>query len=208
MWVSLSTTYWSSVVQPPPLTYAGCAALLCQIKKAILLICLLWLFLLVTVCVLSLSIPHGMHLVVPTHPYFFWVTCHPSRTFLPKKPEQEPQNRFFPSPHRQTMPFDPWPTTSYIGWVQAGGVWISRVFHLLHSLLIHLSCSRYCSIRSVVHFWLLMVWVVFQSTIFNDLLLLGIRPCWIMGLSSSSLFYVHSVALFLCSCRTILLFLL
>ena len=45
---------------------------------------------------LSLPIPHGMHLVVPTHPYFFLAVCHPSRTFPPKKPEQEPQNRFSP----------------------------------------------------------------------------------------------------------------
>ena len=48
-----------------------------------------------SVCALSLSIPHGMYLVVPTHPCFFWVTCHLSRTFPPKEPEQEPQNRFF-----------------------------------------------------------------------------------------------------------------
>ena len=35
-------------------------------------VCLLAVtFLPVTVCVVSLSIPHGMHLVVPTHPYFF-----------------------------------------------------------------------------------------------------------------------------------------
>ena len=46
-------------------------------------------------CVYSLSIPHGMYLVVPTHPYFFWVACHPSRIFPLKEHEQEPQNRFF-----------------------------------------------------------------------------------------------------------------
>ena len=60
-------------------------------------VCLLAVaFLPVTVCVLSLSISHGMHLVVPTHPYFFWVACHPSRTLPPKEPEQEPHNIFFP----------------------------------------------------------------------------------------------------------------
>ena len=36
------------------------------------------------VSALSLSIPHGMHLVVPTHPYFFWAICYPSRTFPQK----------------------------------------------------------------------------------------------------------------------------
>ena len=64
------------------------------------------------VWVLCLFVPHGMHLVVPIYPYFFWVVCHPSRTFPPKKPEQEPQNRFFPSPHCQTMPSYLWPMTS------------------------------------------------------------------------------------------------
>ena len=156
----------------------------------------------------SLSIPHGMHLMIPTHPYFFWVACHPSRIFPPKKPKQEPQNKFFPSPHCQTMPFDPRPTTSYIGWVQAGSAWVSRVLHLLHPPLMHLPCSGDWYVRSAVHFWLLMAWVVFQSAILYDLLLLGIGPCWIMGLPSPGLFCVHFVALLAFSCRTTLLFLL
>ena len=67
-------------------------------------VCLLWLFLPVIVCVLSLFIPHGMHLVVPTHPYFFWVACHPSRTFPPKEHEQDPQNRFFFFPTARPCP--------------------------------------------------------------------------------------------------------
>ena len=43
--------------------------------------------LLAVVWVLSLSIPHGIHIMVPTHPYFFWVVCHLSRTLPPKEPE-------------------------------------------------------------------------------------------------------------------------
>ena len=160
-------------------------------------------------CVYSLSIPHGMYLVVPTHPYFFWVACHPSRIFPLKEHEQEPQNRFFFFfPHCQTMPFDPWPTTSYIGWVQAGGAWVSRVLHLLHPSLMHLPCSGDWSVHFVVHFWLLMAWVVFRSAILYDLLLLGIGLCWIMGLPSPGLFCVHSVTLLAFSYRTTLLFLL
>ena len=54
-----------------------------------------------------LPIPHGMYLVVPTHLYFFWVVCHPSRTFLPKELEWEPQNRFFPLPTTRPCPFLP-----------------------------------------------------------------------------------------------------
>ena len=83
-----------------------------------------------SVCALSLSLslypswhaPSGsnLSLLLLGDPCFFWVACHPNRTFPSKEPEQEPQNRSFPSPHCQTMPSDPWPTTSYIGWVQAG----------------------------------------------------------------------------------------
>ena len=60
----------------------------------------------------SLSIPYGMHLVVPTQFWLFWVICHPNRTLLLKEPKQEPQNRSFPSPHHQTKSFYLWPMTS------------------------------------------------------------------------------------------------
>ena len=81
------------------------------------------------VWVLSLSIPHGMHLVIPTHHYFFWMVCHPSRTFPSKEPEQEPQNRFSSLPTVRPYPLtsDPYPTTSCIGWVQANEVWALRM---------------------------------------------------------------------------------
>ena len=56
---------------------------------------------------LSLPIPHGMYLVVPTHPYFFWVVCHLSRKFPLKELEREPQNRLFPLPTAIPYPFLP-----------------------------------------------------------------------------------------------------
>ena len=62
--------------------------------------------------VFSLPIPHGMHLMVSTQFCFFWVVCHLNRILLPKELEQEPQNRFFPSPHHQTMPSYLWPMIS------------------------------------------------------------------------------------------------
>ena len=64
--------------------------------------------------VFSLTNSYSMHLVILAHLCLFWVACHPSRTFFPKKLEREPQNRLPPSPHRQTIPSltsDPWPTT-------------------------------------------------------------------------------------------------
>ena len=74
---------------------------------------------------LSLPISHGMHLMVPAHPCFFWVICHLSRTSFLKEPEQEPQNRLstFPTARPYPLTFDPWPTISCIGWVQIGEAW-------------------------------------------------------------------------------------
>ena len=54
-----------------------------------------------------------MHLVISTHISLFWVVCYPSKIFLPKEFEREPQNRLSSSPHHQTTPsytFDSWPT--------------------------------------------------------------------------------------------------
>ena len=64
-------------------------------------------FLFATVWVFSLPIPHGMYLVIPTHSYFFWVVCHPSRTFPPKELEQKPQNRLSPFPTAKPYPLLP-----------------------------------------------------------------------------------------------------
>ena len=99
----LTTFIWSGCAYRPPLVHL---CWLChsyyQTVRTILFVCLLWHPYLLQ-CRYFLSIPHCMHLVVPTYPCFFQAVCHPSRTFLPKELEQEPQNRFFPSPHRQTM---------------------------------------------------------------------------------------------------------
>ena len=48
-----------------------------------------------------------MHLVIPAHVYFFWMRCHPSRTFLLKELEQEPQNRLPFLPTTRPHPFIP-----------------------------------------------------------------------------------------------------
>ena len=58
-------------------------------------------------CVLSHSIPHGMHIVVPTHPCFFWVACHLSRTFPPKELSKNPIIGFFPLPTTIPCPLLP-----------------------------------------------------------------------------------------------------
>ena len=76
-----------------------------QTKKTILFVCLSWhSYLLRCGCSISLPILHGMHLMVPTHLCFFWAVCHPSKTFPPKEPEQEPQNKFSPFPTTRPCP--------------------------------------------------------------------------------------------------------
>ena len=92
---------------------------------------------------LSLPIPHGMYLMVPTHPCFLWVVCHPDRTFPPKELEQKPQNTFPFSlpPDHALLPLTYDLTTSCIGWVQAGDVWALCVLHF-HEHPKSACCSR------------------------------------------------------------------
>ena len=61
MWVSLSTTYWSLVVQPPPLTCADCVAPLYQTKKAICLFACRSFSTRYSVCVLSFFLYLSWH---------------------------------------------------------------------------------------------------------------------------------------------------
>ena len=119
----MPTTIGSSVLAAPlPITR--------QRRLFCLFVCLPWHPYLLR-CGCSLSIPHDMHLVVPTHHCFFWVIFHPSRTFPPKEPEQEPQNRFPLSPplDHTLLPLTHDLTTSCIGWTQAGDVWALHVLY-------------------------------------------------------------------------------
>ena len=78
------------------------------LDKEAYFVCLLTVaFFSVMVWVFSLAIPHGMHLVIPTHPYFFWVVRHPNMTFLLKELEQEPHNRFSLLPTARPHPLLP-----------------------------------------------------------------------------------------------------
>ena len=66
-----------------------------------------------------------MHLVIPTHVYFFWMRCHSSRTFLQKSLSGNPKiGSPFSLPLDHTILYL-WPMAHlpYIGWVQVGGAW-------------------------------------------------------------------------------------
>ena len=94
----MSTSTGLSSAQLAPLTYVGYATIYHQTKRTILFICFAVALLPTTVWVLSLSIPHGVHLVVPTHSCFFWVVCHPNRTFPQKSLSRNPRIGFPLSP--------------------------------------------------------------------------------------------------------------
>ena len=161
--------------------------------------------------VLSLSIPHGMHLAVPTHPYFFWAVCHPSRIFPPEEPEQESQNRFFPLPTARPCPLTSnWWPHDVLYWLCIGWWCLSLTctsllcMSKICSLLMHLPWSGGSSTQSAIRPWLLMVWVVLR---FPILLWLAPLKGWALFDGGFCLLSAYSFTAII-SCHTILSFLL
>ena len=103
----LLTTHWF-VNFPATTTYLCwlCHSPLAD-KEDCFVFLLTMVFLSTTVWVFSLTISHGIYLVVPTHPSFFWVVCHLSRTSPPKESEHEPQNRLSLLPTAKPYPLLP-----------------------------------------------------------------------------------------------------
>ena len=131
-----------------------------------------------------------MHLVVPTHPYFFWVVSHANKTLPSKKSEQEPQNMFSLPPTAKPYPLlplthdPPLPHWLGTGWWYMG---LARTSIPCMSkaclLLIRLSWSGGSSVHSAAHLWPLMAWTIFWFLIPHGLLLLRARPCLTVGFS-------------------------
>ena len=150
----------------------------------------------------SLTIPHGMHLVVLIHPSLFWEVCHPSRTFSPKEFEQESQNRLpllpvaRPYPH---LPLTHDPPLLYwlgISW------WCLDLAHTplpcmfkACLLLMRLPWFKGSSMHFTTHPWPLVAWTVFWSSILYDLLPSRVRPCLIVGFFLFSPLFAPSVNL-------------
>ena len=172
--------------------------------------------LLVTVCVLSLSlslslsIPYGMHLVAPTHPYFFWVACHPNRTFPPKEPKQEPRIGFPLSPllDHAFLPLTHDFTMSCIGQVQAGDVWALCVlqFYVCSKLA---CCSSVChDLETCLHILSVIFYFLWRGLLSD---LPSFMPCSLWGLGFAKLwaFLPSAYSLLLSQpCHTTLPFLL
>ena len=139
-------------------------------------------FLSTTMWVFSLAIPHGIHLVIPTHPTFFWVVCHPSRTSPQKNLSRNPRIDFpFSPPPDHTLSYL-WPMThhSCIGWVQIGSAWALCVKSLsaAHAFamvwrLIYVFCHSSLTFYGVNCFS--------DFPFFTGLLLSRAGPCLIVG---------------------------
>ena len=168
MWVSFSTAHWF-VSNPTTTTYL---CYLCHSPlpdKENYFVCLFTVaFLSITMWVFPLTIPYGMHLVVPTHSSFFWVACHPSRTFPLKEFEREPQNRLSLLP--TTRPYPLLPLTynpSLLYWLGTGWWCLSLVCSPLLCmskaclLLMHLQWTEGLFVHFFAHPWPLVAWTIF-----------------------------------------------
>ena len=102
---------------------------------------------------------------------FFWVTYHPSRTYLPKELGQEPQSRSLPlsPPQNHTpLPLTHDSTKFHISWVQAGGAWASRVLSL-HVCPRSACCSCVCrNLEACLHS-LLLFFILSRRLFHNSL---------------------------------------
>ena len=137
-----------------------------------------------------------MHLVIPTHPCFFWVVSHPSRTLPQKEFKREPQNRFSFLPTTRPYPLLPLTHDSPLLYWLGTDWWclsLARAPILCMSkaclLLMCLPWSRGSSVHFTAHPWPLMVWTVFWFLIPYGLLLSKARPCLIVSFSFFSLLF-------------------
>ena len=152
----------------------------------------------------SLPILHGMHLVVPTQFCFFWVICHPSRTFPLKESEQEPQNRFFPSPHRQTMLSYLWLMTSPCPVLAGYRLVMSGPCVCLSFMYIQNLPATHAFAVVGLHSLPSVFWLFFGFPFFYGLLHSGAGPCLTMGFA----FLQPTIFSATISCHTTLSFLL
>ena len=153
----MPTTYWSSVVQTPPLTCTGCAAPFCQTKNVILFVCLLWLFLPYSVCVLSLSLSlmactWWFQLIFAS----FWWHVISARHFPQKSLSKNPRIGFFPLSTVKPCPLTHDPPLSIL----AGYRLVVPESRACFTFFVYSLCIcrdlEIGLVHSTVHFWLLM----------------------------------------------------
>ena len=123
------------------------------------------------------------------------MVCHPSRTYLPKELGQEPRNRSFPlspPPNHTPLPLTHDPTTSHIGWVQAGGAWALRVlsFHVCPKSACCSCVSR--GLEACLHS-LPPFFVPLCGLFYNSLLLLGAGLHLILGFTFLPAYFLIAI---------------
>ena len=123
---------------------------------------------------LSLTYLYGMHQVVLAHSYFYWVKCHPSRTFLLKKFERESQNKplflLTAGPHLLTRG----PTLMY--WLGTSRWCLGPLCMLYFRLNLFLSSLHAIPVAFVFVWFYCTLWRVFNFCGVKDIWAFGLMP--------------------------------
>ena len=147
-----------------------------------------------------------MHLVIPTHHYFFWAVCHPSRTFPQKSLSRNPRIGFplSPPPDHTLLPltYNPPPPLLARYMLVKSRSWRALLPLVFKTCSLHLLWSEGLSTHSTIHPWLLMAWIMFWLPILYGLLPLGVGLYLIVGFS----FFSPLFCSFLQSCYHFLLY--
>ena len=163
-----------------------------------------------------------MHLVIPTHVYFFWMRCHPNRTTLPKEVEWEPQNKLPLLPTTWPHPLIPLTCGSpLLYWLRTGRWCLSLMctplpsksiaFLALTCLPLPLGLSN-STVRSNICL-ILATWMIHGSLSFRSLHPISFSNWALLGCGFSPFYLAHvpfcptSVG-YWCSCHATALLLL
>ena len=140
--------------------------------------------------------------MISTHPYFFWMVCHLSRTFSLKEPEHEPQNGLSLLPIARPYPFLPLthdPPLLY--WLGTGWWCLGFVRAPLHARLKLVRCSYVCHGLEARQCILLLILNLLWHELFSDFSFLmaclsqGMDFVWLWDFLSSAYSFAPSVVL-------------
>ena len=159
-----------------------------------------------------------MHLVAPTHPSFFWVVCHPSRTSPPKEYKRECQNRLSLLPSARLYPLLPLTHDPPLLYWLGTGWWCLGLAHA--SLPVYAKSLSAAHVPTVV--WRLICafcrlsltsydvncFLIFHSLLTCSFQALGLAWLWVFPLLTHSLLLpqscchsYHTTLLFLSWCH-------
>ena len=140
-------------------------------------------------CVYFFSIPHGMHLVVSTHPYFFWGHVIPTGHFPQKSLSKNPRIGFFPLPTARPCPLTHNPPLPIL----AGYRLVPRS-HACFAFFTCCSCT--CRVLEIVLYVLPCTFGSLWCGLFSDLPFFMICFFWRLGLVGSWAFLPLAYSVF------------